>query len=681
MSNTHRDQRLSGAGLLVALGIIYGDIGTSPLYVMKEILQNRTITEQLVLGGISCVFWTLTLQTTFKYILLTLRADNNGEGGIFSLYALVRRYAKWIYIPATIGAATLLADGIITPPISVSAAIEGLAGVPGLETVFEPGADLTVTVVIVILSLIFIFQRYGTKVVGSTFGPIMLVWFAMLLVLGVVHIAKAPDVLRALNPYYAYDLLVNYPHGFWLLGAVFLCTTGAEALYSDLGHCGRKNIQGTWIYVKTALVINYMGQGAWLLHSGTTTLEGTNPFYALMPPWFLIAGVLIATLAAIIASQALITGSFTLISEAITMNFWPRVKIKFPSDIRGQIYIPSVNWMLWGGCLAIMLAFRESGEMGAIYGFFITVAMAMTTILIGLWLRYVQRWPIALVVFVVFIFASVELAYFTANSVKILHRLSFLLLVVGLVNVMLMWYRARKLTNRFLDFRNLDDHAPAIIDLSHDKEITKFATHLVYLTKANDARHVERKILDSILRRRPKRADIYWFIHINWTDEPYRMDYRVTELVNDKVIRVDLDLGFRVQPRINMLFKRIVQDMAEAGELDFSSKYECLDRKDFAADIRYVLLERFLSVENELNISDEWLLEAYFFTKHLALSDKTAFGLDHTDTVEEYVPLLVGEPKKVPLMRYQPSEPSAEAAPPLPRSVPSTEKGTDSTAS
>lgn len=661
MARTNRDQRLTGAGLLVALGIIYGDIGTSPLYVMKAIIKDRTITEQLVLGGISCVFWTLTIQTTFKYILLTLRADNNGEGGIFSLYALVRRYARWVYIPATIGAATLLADGIITPPISVSSAIEGLAGVRGLETVFEAGGDLTISVVVVILSLIFIFQRYGTKVVGSTFGPIMLIWFGMLLVLGLVNVAKFPDVLRALNPYYAYDLLVNYPEGFWLLGAVFLCTTGAEALYSDLGHCGRPNIQTSWIYVKTALVVNYMGQGAWLLHSGSTTLDGANPFYALMPQWFLIPGVIIATFAAIIASQALITGSFTLINEAISMNFWPRVMVKFPSDIRGQIYIPSVNWMLWVGCVAIMLTFHESGEMEAIYGFFISLAMAMTTILMGLWLRYVQRWPIPLMILVVFVFASVELAYFTANSVKILHRLSFLLLVVGLVNVMLMWYRARKLTNRFLDFKNLDEYAPAIVDLSHDKEVPKFATHLVYLTKANDARHVERKILDSILRRRPKRADIYWFVHINWTDEPYRMDYRVTELVNDKVIRVDLDLGFRVQPRVNMLFKRVVQDMSEGGELDFSSKYESLKRGEFDADIRYVLLERFLSVESEVNVSDEWLLDAYFFTKHFALSDKTAFGLEHTDTVEEYVPLLIGEPKKVPLVRYKIPQPTANA--------------------
>ncbi|MBK7085228.1 MAG: KUP/HAK/KT family potassium transporter [Flavobacteriales bacterium] len=651
MSSSHRNHRLSSAGLLVALGIIYGDIGTSPLYVMKAIIGDRAIDEQLVLGGISCVFWTLTIQTTFKYILLTLRADNKGEGGIFSLYALVRRYAPWVFVPATIGAATLLADGIITPPISVSSAIEGLAGVPGLEDMFTPGGDLTVGIVIAILSLIFFFQRFGTKVVGSTFGPIMLVWFAMLFVLGIVQVGHYPDVLRALSPHYAIDLLVNYPSGFWLLGAVFLCTTGAEALYSDLGHCGRKNIQTSWIFVKTALVINYMGQGAWLLHNGTSTLSGVNPFYALMPGWFLVPGVIVATFAAIIASQALITGSFTLISEAVSMNFWPRVAIKFPSDVRGQIYIPSVNWLLWAGCVGIMLSFRESGEMEAIYGFFISLAMAMTTVLMGLWLRYVRRWPIGLVFLVLAVFATVELAYFTANSVKILHRLSFFLVVIGLVNMMLMWYRARKLTNRFLDFKPLTDSAQAIIDLSRDRDVPKFATHLVYLTKANDARHVERKVLDSILRRRPKRADIYWFVHVNWTDEPYTMDYRVNELVDDKIIRVDLDLGFRVQPRINMIFKRIVQDLAECRELDFSSKYESLKRHDFDADIRYVILERFLSVENELNFQDEWLLDTYFLVKRFALSDQNAFGLDHTDTVVEHVPLLIGDPKRLPLRR------------------------------
>lgn len=651
MRSDPRNQRLSAAGLLIALGIIYGDIGTSPLYVMKSILGVRAITEELVLGGISCVVWTLTIQTTIKYILLTLRADNRGEGGIFSLYALVRRYAWWAFIPATIGAATMMADGIITPPISVSSAVEGMVNVRGLEHLFEPGSTITVAVVVIILSLIFIFQRFGTKVVGTAFGPVMGLWFSMLLVLGLVFVVKYPDILRALSPHYAIQLLTKYPGGFWLLGGVFLCTTGAEALYSDLGHCGRKNIQGSWGFVKTALIINYMGQGAWALHESGGALNGKNPFYALMPDWFLLPGVIIATFATIIASQAVITGSFTLISEAISMNFWPRVRIKFPSDVRGQIYIPSVNWILWIGCVGIMLVFRQSSELEHVYGFFITLTMGMTTILMGIWLRYVRHWPWALVVAILALFATLEVSFFIANSVKVVNRLSFVLVVLGLLNLMLMWFKARKITNKYLDFRDLNDYAPAIIDLSKDKDVPKFATHLVYLTKANSPVNVERKILDSILRRRPKRADIYWFLHVNWTDEPYTMEYRVKELVDDKVIRVDFDLGFRVQPRINMLFKQVVMEMVECDQLDFASKYESLRKHDFAADIRYVLMERFLSVENELTIQDDILLDTYFFIKRFALSDQTAFGLDHTDTVVEYVPLVLGETKRVPLKR------------------------------
>ncbi|HNR53731.1 MAG TPA: KUP/HAK/KT family potassium transporter [Flavobacteriales bacterium] len=651
MSFDPRQQRVTAAGLLVALGIIYGDIGTSPLYVMKSILGERPIDELLVLGGISCVAWTLTIQTTIKYIFLTLRADNRGEGGIFSLYALVRRYAWWAFIPATIGASTMMADGIITPPISVSSAVEGLVNVRGLDRWFEPGSNVTVAVVVVILSGIFIFQRFGTKVVGTAFGPVMGVWFSMLLVLGLVAVVEHPDILRALSPHYAIKLLTEYPQGFWLLGGVFLCTTGAEALYSDLGHVGRKNIQSSWGFVKLALLMNYLGQGAWALHEGGEVLNGRNPFYALMPDWFLLTGVIIATLATIIASQAVITGSFTLISEAISMNFWPRVKIKFPSDVRGQIYIPSINLMLWVGCVAIMLTFRQSSELEHIYGFFITLTMGMTTILMGIWLRYVRHWPWLLVVAILAVFATMEISFLVANSVKVIHRLSFVLVVLGLLNLMLMWYKARKITNRYLDFRNLEDHASVITELSKDRDVPKFATHLVYLTKANSPMEVERKILDSILRRRPKRADVYWFIHVNWTDEPYTMEYRVKELVHDKVIRVDFNLGFRVQPRINMLFKHVLQELVECHQFDFSSKYESLRKHDFAADIRYVLMERFLSVENELSVADDILLDTYFFIKRFALSDQTAFGLDHTDTVVEYVPMVLTEPTPVPLKR------------------------------
>lgn len=642
--------KISVAGLLVTLGIIYGDIGTSPLYVFRSIIGDRVITEQLVYGGISCVIWTLTLQTTFKYVFLTLKADNRGEGGIFSLYALVRRYAKWLYIPAIIGAATLLADGIITPPISVSSAIEGLGGIKGLENTIVPGNNLTVGIVIGIISLLFFFQRFGTKVMGFAFGPIMMVWFSMILILGAIQIQHTPEIIKALNPYYAYELLVNYPQGFWLLGAVFLCTTGAEALYSDLGHCGRKNIQVSWIYVKTALIINYMGQGAWLLAQHSEKLNGLNPFYELMPHWFLLIGVAIATLATIIASQALISGSFTLISEAISMNCWPRVAIKFPSDVKGQIYIPSLNWFLWIGCVSMMYYFRKSEHMEAAYGFFISITMMMTTSLMFVYLRRVKKWARIMVIMVMLVFVTVEVSFFIANIAKIKDRWLFLIFDMVLVFIMVIWYRARKITNQYLQFVKLSDYVPRLVALSSDKDFPKFASHLVYLTKADFDGEIERRIMHSILHRKPKRAEVYWFVHINRSDNPYTMEYTTKEVVKGRVIRVDFNLGFRVQPRVNLLFKKVMQEMFTSKSIYVENKYESLDPNSFHADITYVIIEPFLSVENDFKFREGFIMDTYFTIKNLSQSDQKAFGLDTAVTVIEKVPLIISSKAKFTLV-------------------------------
>jgi KUP system potassium uptake protein len=641
--------------LLVALGIIYGDIGTSPLYVFKAIIgEHGPISKQLVFGGVSCVFWTLTLQTTFKYILITLHADNRGEGGVFSLYTLVRRYGKWVYLPAMIGAASLLADGILTPPISVASAVEGLGGVKAFEGIIVPGNQLTVSIVICIIAGLFFFQRFGTKIVGTAFGPIMLVWFSMLLVVGLGQVMQYPEILKSLSPYYAYDLLVRYPGGFWLLGAVFLCTTGAEGLYNDLGHVGRRNIQFGWIFVKTALVLNYAGQGAWLMQQQGMALGERNPFYEAMPQWFLLVGVGISTIAAVVACQAVISGSFTLINEAITLNFWPRVRVKFPTDIRGQIYIPSVNWLLFAGCVAVMLFFRESGKMEAAYGFFIVVAMLMTTTLMFGYLSYVRKWPKWAVFLTMSVFFSLELANFVANVVKVIRLPWLILFVLALLGVMYVWYRARKINNRFIEFSHLPDHALALKDLSNDRDITKFATHLVYLTKADRPINVEKQVIDSILSRKVKRADIYWFLHVNYTDEPYTMQYRVMELVDDKVIRVDFDLGFRVQPRINKLFKHVLEEMDANHELSFKSKYESIQKGDFHTDICYVIMDRFMSIENEFTFREDLILDAYFAIKSVALTDREAFGLDPNVTLVEQVPLVIQTQREVPLKRHVP---------------------------
>ena len=628
MSTQHK---LSTAGLLVTLGIIYGDIGTSPLYVMKSIVGDKPISEMLIYGGISCVFWTLTIQTTIKYIWMTLRADNKGEGGIFSLFSLVKRRGKWLFWPAMIGAATLLCDGIITPPISVASAVEGLK-------VFDEGIPV-LPIVLIILTGLFTIQRYGTKLVGVAFGPIMLIWFSMLAVLGTYNAFLHPEIFNALNPKYAYDLLANYPKGFWLLGAVFLCTTGAEALYSDLGHCGRANIRVTWIFVKTALVLNYMGQGAWLMQQ--TELTGRNPFFEIMPEWFLLPGVIVATVAAVIASQALISGSFTLIGEAINLNFWPRVAIKFPTETKGQLYIPSVNWLLWAGCIGVMLYFRESAHMEAAYGLFITVAMLMTTLLLSYYLIYHRHWTFIIVGGIASLFFAVELSFFIANSVKLKEAWMMLIVYAGILMVMYVTIRYRKFSNERIGFISLDPYIDTLRRLSVDTSVPKYSTHLVYMTKASFTDQVEKLVIDSILDGTPKRADVYWFLHIDRTNEPYTMEYEAQELVDDLVIKVNIKLGFRVQARVHNYFCFILQDLATKNHFNRIQKPEPYSTYNNSIDVRFVVLQKYLSVENELGVNENFIFEAHQFLKSISLTDIDAWGLEENRTSVEKVPMVV----------------------------------------
>jgi len=650
--NTHL-KKLSAAGMLITLGIIFGDIGTSPLYVFQTLLHEGGASDiPFVFGCISCIFWTLTLQTTFKYIFITLQADNHGEGGIFSLYALVRRYGKWLAIPAIIGAGTLLADGIITPPISVASAIEGLGQVKSLSTMMIPGSRLIILIVIGIIFLLFVFQQFGTKVVGGSFGPIMMVWFVMIGTLGALQIVHYPSVLKALNPYYGISMLIHHPRGFWLLGAVFLCTTGAEALYSDLGHCGRKNIQVTWIFVKTALLLNYLGQGAWVLTQPLkTNFDAVNPFYSIVPHGFIIPSVIVATFATIIASQALISGSFTLINEAISMNLWPRIAVKYPSNIRGQIYIPAINWVLCLGCILVVLYFRTSEAMTAAYGFSITIAMLMTTLLMFYYMRLKRHWPLWVVVLILCVFVTSESSFFISNSPKILKRLFFLVFEFGLIFTMYIWFKARKISNRFLHFIDLKDQIPLLRELSADHGVSKYATHLIYLTKANNSKQIEQKIMYSILSRKPKRADVYWFLHIERTDDPYTMEYTVDEIDDNKIIRVEFRLGFRIQPRVNVLFRKVVEDMVTRNELDILSRYESLRKFNLAADFQFVIIEKFLSYNNEFSIKEGFILNSYFAIKKLAQTEAQAFGLDTSETRIEKIPLVVKPVSNISLKR------------------------------
>jgi KUP system potassium uptake protein len=643
-NRNHHIPSVSGAALLVTLGIIFGDIGTSPLYVIKAIIGTTEINRDLVLGGVSCIFWTLTLLSTIKYVILVLRADNRGEGGIFALYTLVKKTKiYWLIIPAMIGGSALIADGILTPAISVSSAVEGLRSING--------SIETLPIVIVILTALFAIQQFGTGFIGKFFGPMMLVWFAMLGILGFLAIIGQPEILNALNPYYAYHLLVVYPKGFWILGAVFLCTTGAEGMYSDMGHCGKTNIRISWTMVKVMLVLDYFGQGAWLLQHQGEFLGDANPFYSIMPRWFLLPGIIISTVATIVASQALITGSFTIINEAIRLNFWPKVRVVHPTEYPGQMYIPSVNWLLFVSCIGVVFYFKESTNMEAAYGLTINLNMLMTTILLAFYMM-LKRYNILLIAFFVIFYSIIESSFLVANLSKFIHGgwVSFFIGAL-LVTVMWTWFQARKIRNRYLEFVKLDKYVPELIELSRDTSVPKYATHLVYLTSADDPRDIEAAVVESILENHPKRADIYWLVHVDVVNEPYRMEYKVNILAPEDLIRIDFRLGFRVAPRINVMFEKVVQDLLSSKEVDVTSRYDSLGKQNKIGDFRFVVLEKFLSYENELPFYEKIIMDSYFFLKQLSLSDEKSFGLDMDNVTLEKVPLIISPVKEVPLKR------------------------------
>lgn len=638
--------KVTGLGLLIALGIIYGDIGTSPLYVFKAIIGVDEISKTLVFGGVSCVFWTLVFQTSIKYVWLTLKADNEGEGGVFSLYSLVRRYGKKLVIPTMIGASALLADGIITPAVTVTSAIEGLGMVKGLDHL------PVVFLVFLIISGVFFMQRFGTEKVGKIFGPIMSVWFFLLFIMGFIWVVKYPEIIVALSPHYGYQLLVNYPHGFWLLGAVFLCTTGAEALYSDMGHCGRKNIRITWGFVKICLVMNYLGQAAWLMHQENPLLDGRNPFFEIIPSWFLMPGIVIATLAAIVASQALISGSFTLISEAMNLNFWQRAAIRQPTETKGQIYIPSINFILWVGCIFVVFFFQTSARMEAAYGLAITIAMLMTTFLLYYFLRYRLKWNKWTVALLMSGFLLIELSFLTANIVKFKEG-GYITILVGGVFFVVMYitYFGKKINNRSTKFTDLGKYAKLIEELSTDNEIPKYATHLVFLTKSGQREMIEETVIHSILNKQPKRADVYWYFHINRTDNPYTLNYEVTELLEGKMLKIVLNIGFRVPPRTELYFKHILTSLIQNKEFGLDKVRNSSFKYNHELDFKFIVIEKFLSVENEFGFLEGIIIKMYYLLKKYAQKDVQAFGLDKSDVLIEQIPFVFQPVQDLNLIR------------------------------
>ncbi|WP_090994423.1 KUP/HAK/KT family potassium transporter [Pedobacter insulae] len=641
---------LTAGGVLVSLGIVFGDIGTSPLYTLKAIFKTvvesgQTINTDLVLGALSCIIWTLTLQTTVKYVIITLRADNKGEGGIFSLYSLVRKKAKWLVIPAIIGGAALLADGMITPSITVTSAIEGL------HVVFPQVSVLPI--VIAIISLLFIIQQFGTNLVGKLFGPIMFLWFAALGVAGISQIVHDPSIFKALNPYYAIHLLVTNPAALVILGGVFLCTTGAEALYSDLGHCGKRNIRISWIFVKMMLIFNYLGQGAWILKNPGYDPHNalTNPFFKLIPDGMVLYMVILATMAAIIASQAMISGSFTLISEAVRLNLWPKVRINYPSVQKGQLYVPSINWLLCVGCIIIVLIFKKSDNMEGAYGLAINLTFLMTTVLVAVYMLR-KKFPIYLIVMFVSVYGVIELSFLVGNMAKFIHGGWVTLLIsCALLSVMWTWYSARKIKNRFVKYVEIEEYYGILKELSDDVSVPKYSSQLVYLTSANFKTEIESKIIYSIIQKEPKRADVYWLVHVDVMDEPYTMDYKVEFLIPGKLIRIDFKLGFRIEQRVNLLYRKVVEELVKNGEVDITSQYTSLNKHKITGDFRFVLLEKHLSKFTNLSFYERSIMDYYFMLKHFSLSEETSFGLDSSYVDVEKVPLIFVTPEDIELNR------------------------------
>ena len=621
-------------GLLITLGIVFGDIGTSPLYVMKAILHTgETIDESTILGALSCIIWTLTLQTTIKYVCVALRADNNGEGGILALYALLRRLkSKWVYILAIIGASTLLADGIITPAITVTTAIEGLESIsPNLPVI---------PITLAIITIIFFVQRFGTECIGKSFGVFMLLWFLLLGMVGIISITYCPLILKAFNPYYAVILLAKSPQWFLILGAVFLCTTGAEALYSDLGHCGRKNITISWAFVKTMLILNYLGQGAWVL-THAQTASSVNPFFSIMPQSMLFFAIIMATGAAIVASQALISGTFSILSEAMNLHFWPRMRIKHPTYVKGQIYIPTINLAMYIGVVLIILLFRDSSHMEAAYGLAITITMLMTTLLLGV---YLHTKGVSRFIMILFIgaYCTIEGVFLAANLSKFLAG-GWCTMLIGciLFLTMYVWVRAIKIRRHYISAKPLDDYYQIISDIKADGSIPKYASNLVYINHASKEGAVDDKLLYSIINKQPKRADHYWLINMEFVDTPDTLEYDCETLIPNTLYNVTMHIGFRIEPRVSLYLRQVVEDLVASKKVDLTSAYPSLRKNGIPGDFRFIIIHRVYYPENSVNRQQNLLMNLYSLISKIGIDDPKALGLDTSMVVVERVPLII----------------------------------------
>ncbi|MDG1350788.1 MAG: KUP/HAK/KT family potassium transporter [Crocinitomicaceae bacterium] len=635
MSNSNVS-KMTFAGILISTGIVFGDIGTSPLYVFQAITGGGTnISEAFILGGLSCVIWTLLLIATFKYVYFALNADNKGEGGIFALFALLkeRRY-RWIIIPALIGCSTLIADGFITPAISISSAVEGLNNIyPNLKVI-----PIVVSIVVILFSV----QQFGTNAIGKLFGPVMVIWFLFLGYLGAMQIIENPTVLKALNPWWAFNLIVNVNGGFWVLGAVFLCTTGAEALYSDLGHCGKDNIRVSWAFVASLLVTNYMGQAALCLSPGFTLASGQTVFYSMVPESIMPFAIGIATVATVIASQALITGVFTLMNEAIKLKLWTNLKVKYPSDNKGQIYIPFINWFLMFGCLLVIFIFKKSSAMEHTYGLAITIDMVMTSILLGflLLVKYPKRRMLYLSIFLLFIL--IEGVFLMSNLGKVVSGGWFtLVLAATFFSLLFLYNKARELRTSITEYESMKKVIPLLNAVKNDDKIPFDATNLVFPTRSNSPNKLDTTVFHSLFNKKPRKAGIVWFLHLDIQNEPWGVHYSVNEIIDKSCYYVSLQLGFKEEHHIEYMMRKIQRKMVEKNELSGESVFNAVRGHVEEVDYRFVVINSRVAIDNDLTPFQNICVKAYRFVKSTGLKPAEDFGLDKTNVTVDYVPISV----------------------------------------
>lgn len=649
-------KKVTAGGLLVAMGVVYGDIGTSPLYVMKALVEDngglRTLTPDFILGSVSLVFWTLTLLTTIKYVLIALNADNHGEGGIFSLYTLVRKNSRYLIIPAIIGGAALLADGVLTPAVTVTTAIEGLRGIPVFFDRFGNDQSIIVGITLAILLVLFALQRFGTEFVGKAFGPIMLGWFTFLGIVGVMNFAGDLSVIRALDPRYAINLLFSPDNssGLFILGNIFLATTGAEALYSDLGHVGKKNIYASWPYIKICLMLNYFGQAAWLLqvYQNPTyqEIENLNPFFQALPQGWTVFGVSFATLAAIIASQALLSGSFTLVSEAIKLKLLPRMQIIYPGASIGQMYIPALNTLLWIACSGVVLFFQTSTRMEAAYGLAITVTMLMTTILLYFYLHQNKKTRF-LAPFITLFFAAIEGIFFISSATKFFHGgYVAILLASVIIGVMLIWEWGNRIQENAAEEVALSAYIPQLKQLREDDSLPLSQTNVVFMVPKLQDDQIGQQFIYSILDKRPKRAKVYWFVNVEVTDEPYTKKYEVSMADTDFIVKLKLYLGFRVPQEVNLYIRQIIQELMKDGRLPLQPQRYSLTPGRNVGDFQFVMIEEELSNATALSKWQKQVMQTKLFIKRHTISPERWFGLEYSDVVHETVPLVIGQMKE-----------------------------------